>query len=216
MSISGKRVMLMLLGQIHPNQKPGTLGRLRIEASDYAERTGTDHRKAYRDIKNGCRELMKTIIVTHNPKAKTTTESVVVVGMEYHETQGWLDVEFSKWIEPYILQLTKTGYTSIEIDEAVRFRRFYTVRLFELLMQWEKKGEGERFITVDKLREVFQIDPKKYPRFTDFRRVVLLPSIKEIEAKTDWEVDYEPIKKGRIIDRIEFIYQRNKQQSLDL
>ena len=75
MSVPAKRVMLMLLSQIHPGQ-PDVTGRIRIEAADYAERTGVSFDRSYRDIKNGCRELMRTIITTK--KGRSTEECVVV------------------------------------------------------------------------------------------------------------------------------------------
>jgi plasmid replication initiation protein len=207
MSIPAKRVMLMLLSQIHPGQRE-VHHKIRIEAADYAERTNTPINIAYRDIKNGCRELMRTIITTRDTRAKTTEECVVVSWMKYHDDQGWLDATFTLWIAPYIHHLTKIGYTTIAVDEALKFKRFYTVRLYELMMQFQKTGE--RYIKLYDLRLAFQIDKKKYPRFVDFKRRVIEPSIKEIKEKTNWTIIWKPIKTGRKITSIGFIFEKNK------
>ncbi len=211
MSVPAKRVMLMLLAQINPLQRDID-DKIRIEASDYAERTGTDLSRSYSDIQEGCRELMRTIITTRNEKAKTTTECVVVDFMEYHDNQGWLDARFSRWIAPYIHHLIKVGFTTIEIDEALTFRRFYTIRFYELLMQF--KSTGERFITIEKLREILQVPKNSYPAYSDFRIRVLDPSVKEIHTKTDWEIIYTPVKKGRTITSLKISFEKKKQMEL--
>ena len=153
MSVPAKRVMLLLLGQIHPAQQDISQ-KIRIEASDYSFRTGLSLQQSYVDLKNGCRELMRTIIVTKDLRKKTTSECVVISWMEYHENEGWLEARFTSWIEPYLKALTKIGYTKIKINEAVRFKRFYSIRFYELLMQW--RSTGTRYTTLEYLRNIFQ------------------------------------------------------------
>lgn len=212
MSVPAKRVMLMLLGQIHPLQKDVS-GKLKIEAYDYAERTGISFDQSYKDIKKGCRELMRTIITMRDSKAKSTEECVVVSWMHYHDDQGWLEASFTPWIAPYIHHLTKIGYTTIEVNEAVKFSSFHTIRLYELLMQFQQTGE--RFISIDDFRKVFQIETNQYGRWVDFNRRVIEPSIKEIEEKTALSVICEPVKTGRKITSLSFIFERRKADRKD-
>lgn len=212
MSVPAKRVMLMLLGQIHPGQQDIS-GKIRIEAADYAEKTGVSFDKSYTDIKNGCRELMRTIITTKKPQKRTTEECVVVHWMKYHENEGWLEATFTPWIAPFIHHLAKIGYSTIAIDEALKFKRFYTIRLYELLMQWE--STGLRIITLLDLRRAFQIQPESYPLYKDFRVKVLDPSLKEIEKKTSWRVKYTPQKTGQKVTSLKFNFELDKQQQLD-
>jgi plasmid replication initiation protein len=210
MSVPAKRVMLMLLSEIHPLQQDVSK-KIRIDAIDYAEKTGVPKKVAYRDIKKGCLELMRTIITTRDSKAKTTEFCVVVDWMKYHDNEGWLDAKFTPWIAPYIHHLSNIGYTTIAVSEALRFRRFYTVRLYELMMQFSKTGE--RYITLDDLREIFQIEKGKYPVFADLKKRVLNPSIKEIEEKTDWLISWDVVKKGREIKSLAFVFEKNDQHS---
>lgn len=203
MSVPAKRVMLMLLGEIHPGQQDIS-GKIRIVASDYAKKTGVDPSQSYKDIKNGCQELMGTIIETRDPKRRTTEMCVVVDWMKYHDDEGWLEATFTRWVSPYIQSLTTMGYTKIKIDEALKFKRFYTIRLYELLMQFNKTGE--RHIKISSLRKIFQIEKKKYSRFADFKRWVLDPSIKEIECKTHWLINWSPVKLGRKTTSLSFSF----------
>lgn len=207
MSVPAKRVMLMLLGQIHPGQQDIS-GRVRIEASDYSKKTGVAINHAYADIKNGCRELMRTIIKTRDPERKTTSECVVVSWMEYHENEGWLEATFTQWVAPFIHKLRKDiGYRTISINEAVQFKRFHTIRLYELIMQWNTSGV--RHIRIEELRRIFQIESKQYSRFADFKRWVLEPSVSEINAQQNWDVSWSPIKSGRKITSISFSFSRS-------
>jgi len=213
MSVPAKRVMLMLLSQIHPLQQDIS-GKVRIEATDYSNKTGIDLSQSYKDIKNGCRELMGTIITTKDTVARTTEECVVVHWMKYHEDEGWLEATFTPWIAPFIHKLRGIGYKTIEIDEALKFKRFYSIRLYELLMQWD--SSCVRLITLEELRKAFDIKKKTYPAFKDFRVRVLEPSIKEIEQKTSWSVSYKIKKTGLKVTSLSFTFSKEKgKQNLD-
>jgi len=211
MSVPAKRVFLMLLGEIHPAQK-NVLGKVRIDAIDYAKKTGLDQSQSYSDLKKGARELMRTIITTQDKKARTIEECVVLQGMKYHTDQGWLEAQFSSFITPYIHKLVK-GYTSIEIEEAVKFKRFHTIRFYELLMQF--KRTQERFITVKELRRIMQVKDGTYTRFVDFKRRVIEPCVKEIVEKTSWDIEYETIRTGRTVTSLSIMFERNSQRNLD-
>jgi len=212
MSVPAKRVMLMLLSQIHPLQQDIS-EKIRIEAADYSSKTGIDLSQSYKDIKNGCRELMGTIITTKNYVARTTEECVVVHWMKYHEDEGWLEATFTPWIAPFIHKLRGIGYKTIEINEALKFKRFYSIRLYELLMQWD--SSCVRLITLEDLRKAFDIKKKTYPAFKDFRVRVLEPSIKEIEQKTSWIIGYKLKKTGPKVTSLSFTFsKKNKEKSI--
>jgi plasmid replication initiation protein len=209
MSVPAKRVMLMLLSQIHPLQQDIS-GKIRIEASDYSKKTGVKLSQSYQDIKNGCRELLGTIITTKDPVARTTEECVVVHWMKYHENEGWLEATFTPWIAPFIHKLRGIGYKTMEIDEALKFKRFYSIRLYELLMQWD--SSGLRLITLEDLRKSFDIEKKTYPAFKDFRVRVLEPSIKEIEQKTPWTLSYKLKKTGPKVTSLLFTFSKKNEE----
>lgn len=209
MSVPAKRVMLMLLGQIHPGQQDVTK-KICIDAQDYSQKTGIDLSQSYKDIQKGCRELMRTIITMRDIKAKTTEECVVVSWMKYHDSEGWLEATFTSWIAPYIHSLAKIGYTTITINDTLKFKRFYTIRLFELLMQFD--STGIRYIKIESLRSIFQIEKNKYLLFSDFRKWVLVPSVEEINEKTDWYIQWVPVKTGKKITSISFDFEKKSKQ----
>ena len=60
-------------------------------------------------------------------------------------------------------------------------------------------------ISVDELRVLFGTE-KAYPRFTDFRRFVIEPSVKEIQEALQFDIDVEYVRKGRSVDAVIFSY----------
>ena len=53
-----------------------------------------------------------------------------------------------------------------------------------------------------------------HPRFADFRRKVLDKAVSEINSKTDLEVSWEPVKKGRSVAGIKFFIKTSSQPDL--
>jgi len=210
MSITAKRVMLLFLGQVHPGQQDIS-GKVRITASEYSSKSGVDLSQSYKDIQEGCLELMNTVITTKNSVEKTTEKCVVIDWMKYHDNEGWLEATFTRWVSPYIQSLRQSGYTKIKINEALRFKRFYSIRLFELLMQWQ--DTGSRFITLVDIRNIFQIGKSKYPLFSALKKWVLDPSVKEINEKSSWVVEYTAVKTGKKVTSLSFVFYEKKQNS---
>ena len=58
-------------------------------------------------------------------------------------------------------------------------------------------------VSLDEFRERIAVGDK-YKDFTEFKRNVILPSIKEINKFTDLQIEFETIKKGRKIDKLIF------------
>ncbi|WP_197745021.1 replication initiation protein [Candidatus Nitrosacidococcus tergens] len=73
-----------------------------------------------------------------------------------------------------------------------------------LLAQY--RNIGNRTIELASLRTMLQLE-KKYPLFANFRRFVLEVSIKQINEHSPLKATYKPIKKGRKIASIEFIFE---------
>ena len=211
-SVAAKRVFLMLLGEVHPAMKSPPANKFRIYAKDYEEKSGIKGNRAYDDLKNGAKELQKTSIIIRDEIARTTEYISFLDYVKYHDNEGWLEASFPIWIWPHITKLVKIGYTTIETREALRFSRFYSIRLYELMMQFQR--QNKRYISLSDLRAVFQIEQNQYNRFVDFKRRIIEPSIKEIENKTDWVIDWEPVKTGRKVTSISFIFERNAQRDL--
>ena len=55
-----------------------------------------------------------------------------------------------------------------------------------------------------------------YTRFADIHRKVIKPAVDELKAKSNLEIDWEPIKDGRKVKAIRFTFKESGQGKLDL
>ncbi len=97
--------------------------------------------------------------------------------------------------------------TSYELKQISRLSSYYSIRFYELLIQY--KSTGERFLTLIKLREAFELT-KEYPRFYDFKKRIISPSVSEINLNTDLFVEWDVIKKGKVITGLVFKFKEKK------
>jgi plasmid replication initiation protein len=72
---------------------------------------------------------------------------------------------------------------------------------------------GVRQISLEELRALLATKDA-HPRFADFRRKVLDKAVSEINSKTDLEVSWEPVKKGRSVAGIKFFIKTSSQPDL--
>lgn len=105
---------------------------------------------------------------------------------------------------PYLLQL-KERFTRYELKNILYFKNKYSIRIYELLKQYEKNRKKE--INIKELRGYLGIKEGEYKRFDNFDRVILKGTKEEINEHTDIEINYEK-NKNRQKDNKHFIYNR--------
>jgi plasmid replication initiation protein len=79
----------------------------------------------------------------------------------------------------------------------------YSIRLFELLRQFEFKNE--RVISLEELRIMLQIEDK-YRDFRDFNKRILKPALNELNQKTRYSITIQLIKTLRRVTHIQFYF----------
>jgi len=120
---------------------------------------------------------------------------------------GVVDATLSQSIKPYLLNLTE-HFTQAELRTFLAMKSAYSKRLYELLRSYihSKPEYSGRHIT----KEFEILDLKKllnaenYGRFKDFRVNVLKIAEREINAVSDMELSFTPIKPGRITTHVSF------------
>lgn len=106
-------------------------------------------------------------------------------------------------MKPYLLQL-KQNFTQYELLWTLHFRSKYTIRLYELIksIHFHELESYSREFGLDELRRM--LGAEKYTTYQTFKSRVLLPAVNEINAYSDKNVEYEPIKSGKAVVRIAF------------
>jgi plasmid replication initiation protein len=90
----------------------------------------------------------------------------------------------------------------------MQLRSVYSVRLFELLKQYQ--SIGERHFSIQEIRDFCGIEDKKYTNIQDIKRYVLDIAQKEINEKTDIFIDFEFIKTSRKFTGVDFTITTNR------
>ena len=122
----------------------------------------------------------------------------------HKKNNGYVEVEVSKKILPYFIELVKSEYTSYYLTVAMSLRNKYSQRFYEYCSQF--RHSGIMYLEVDELRRRFKLE-NKYPRYALLKKYVIEPAKKELEqAYNEGQCDvcftYSEEKRGRSVYRI--------------
>ncbi|MCI2256213.1 replication initiation protein [Domibacillus sp. PGB-M46] len=127
--------------------------------------------------------------------------------------KGTVHIVFNALIKDLLLQLEER-FTNYPFDVIAPLKSSYSVRLFELLKQYEKIGH--RTIALEELRLMLGVT-EKYPEYGNFKQRILKHSQKELKEKTNLSFEFEEIKQGKKVEKIKFtINSQYKQEQLAL
>lgn len=102
-------------------------------------------------------------------------------------------------------------YFKYALENVIKLTRKTSYLLYLHIIHERYRGEWE--ISVDELRDIV-LDCKgqeSYKEYKIFKNRILDPAVKEVNKKTDCHFEYEPIKSGRWVVRIKFIYHSQEQ-----
>lgn len=120
----------------------------------------------------------------------------------YVDGSGVINLRFDPSLTPFFLQL-KRSYTKYRLKNIVQLKSQFSIRLYELLKQYEKIGQ--RSFSVAELRSTLGIAESQYRQYTDFRKRVLLVAQGELTEKTDVSFKFEEIRSGHGVRQIRFL-----------
>lgn len=134
-----------------------------------------------------------------------------VTTVKYSDKAGFIKIYFNPEIEDYLHNL-KSSFTTYYIKQVSKFRRFYSVRFYEIATMYLNKSKVNKSIytmPITDIRDILELK-EKYSKFIGFKQRVLDPSIIEINDFSDLKLSYEVIKEGRKITAIKFTVIRPK------
>lgn len=153
----------------------------------------------YEKIRNIARGLRKKEIIIDTGKKEFITGWFS--GVTINKSSGDMKIRFDDDLIPYLLEL-KERFTRYELKNILSLKSVYSIRLYELLKQYEKIGKRE--FKLEKLKECLGLLKEEYPRIYDFERWVLKVAKEEINQNTDIFINYKKINSGRKITSILF------------
>lgn len=203
LNLNEQKLILYAVGKLERTKEKFNI--LQIQTSDFVKLLNTSELR-YTEIRNLVTNLMEK-------QVKITTETGELIAnwvssIEYIKNSGTIELEFSKKLTPYLLQLKKR-FTRYELENILYLKNKHSIRVYELLKQYENIGKRE--IKVNDLRNCLGIENNQYQRFSNFENRVLNTTKNEINEHTDLTVDYKKIKTGRKITSISYTIKSKKE-----
>lgn len=207
-SVQGSKILACLIACINNNDIEFK-NIYRIAVKDVLPDLGGG---SYRQIKNICTELRKSGVdfEIRDPSGEPAFITVSFFSrIEYRK--GIIEARFNT-SDPLIancLLNLRDNFTKYNLIDYLRLPSIYSQRLFEILKSWNKTPEV--IIKIDKLHQIMNTPPSFRANFTEFRRWVLEKAYKDITEKTPFRFEWEPIKAGRSVEAIRFIFSAKRQ-----
>lgn len=189
------------------------LWKVKVTAADFARVFHINPRDAYHELKSATKELYERTIRTtqirqnrHGARLVNVTETRWIISRSYEDGSGYAEITFNPEIAGYLTML-RDQFTTYTLHQVASFRSIYTIRLFELLIQYRKTG-----YLLKELNELIDLFQLSYTRYADVRRCVIEPAIRELTAKSNLSVVWQPIKTGKPVTHIAFTFSEDPQK----
>ena len=213
LSLNEQRLILLVIAGINSKRvaiRPGAnqVEGIRITAAEFAEAWHLSMKDAYDNLKDATTELYERSIV--EVVGKRTDKMRWVSAVSYHDGEGWASLSLSPQVTPHLTALSGK-FTEYRLGQVSNLRSTYAIRIFEWCVQFA--DTGWLVVSLDDLTRRLDL---AYTLYNDIRRFVIEPAIKELQAKSNINISWEPIKTGRKVTAVRFTFEEIKQRSLDL
>jgi plasmid replication initiation protein len=207
LNVQSQKLILACLGMVDPRSEiPKTMT---ITAIQFSELMGVPN--AHRELYSAVDALYGATIVL-----KEDNEDIELRWIQKKSKRikgaGSVTITWSDEVLKYISQL-RNNFHSYKLRNITELQSSHSIRLYELLMRFADKNY--RVILIDDFRNALGLEAK-YPLFKDLHKLVIKPSVDELNQHTDLVVEYDTIKKGRTVTALAFTFKQNKQIKMDI
>lgn len=173
-----------------------------------------DHGYNYASVKQATKKLLTRVIEIERetPEGVKWYAMPLLVGAQgFKEPRdgNYISVQFHHELKPYLLEL-KERYLQYDIRNLWGLSSVYSVRMYELLKQYEKIGK--RFFSLEDLRTKLAIELTEYLKYNHFKDKVLLKAQGDLGNSTDIAFSIEEHKQGKRVTAITFFISANSSQ----
>ncbi|EGK6220163.1 replication initiation protein [Salmonella enterica] len=236
--LAARRILFMAMAQLDSKDSLTEGQVFRVSASEYSNIADVDVSVAYKQMKEGVSELQSSVIkikqsqlIKDIPNLNLKKDSLLSLNLTdycvYTESEGYIDIVFSRSIEPYITRL-KDSYTSQVLISSVRLTDSNASTFYQYLRKKISEGKLKGFdVGVTELKDElglygFSDDDLNqrlyyYPQFKDFNKDFLSKNIAKISNLTEIKnLKFSIIEKqGRKASKLRFSYKIDKESEGD-
>lgn len=202
-----QRIMLCCISQVRRDQTLTDEVMYRVSVADYAALVGTDSHSTYKEVADAALRLKRREVwLREFPNGDGQRPRTLVTGwvqsIAYIESEGHIELRFTKDMLPYLTQLSER-FTRYALSDVAKMTSSHAIRLYELLCQW--RDAGKREVAIEWLRDSFKLGDK-YPALKDFKRRVIEPAVAQINEHSPLWVKWDQRKTGRRVSHLVFTF----------
>ncbi|MDA0911145.1 MAG: replication initiation protein [Proteobacteria bacterium] len=201
LGVPHKKIILILASLVNPNDTE--FREVEIKVKELCRILDLDG-KHYSHIRKITEELSGSVIKLITKNGKALRQAPWMSYAEYED--GFVRLKLNDAIKPFILQLSG-HFTEYKLACAIQLKSMYSIRLYELLMQY-RKIKTRKFELLE-LRKILYIPDGKLPKWHDFKKRVIDHAQLELKNKSDITFTYEVLKTGRSVTAINFKIKTN-------
>ena len=168
-----------------------------IHASVYAETFNVSRQTAHEAILEAEKTLFQRQFTFINDNGKTV-KSRWIAHVEYSDNSIRIGLSLPVIDAISRIDGKETPFTRYHIEQTHALNSRYSLRLYELVVQYLKMGKTPIF-ELKKFRFQMGLLPENYKEMKNFKKYVLDLAVNEINEKTNITIGYEQKKKGRVI-----------------
>ena len=164
----------------------------------------------YEQIREAAHLLLKHTI---EQKLGTTEFVAYTLFSKIQYKNGIITGQFHKDLVPFFI-IANERFTKLKITEYMKLPSIYSQSMFGLLKSWDDKDEI--IIKISELHTMLDTPQSFRKDFYEFKRRVLEKAHKDINEYTSLKYDWEPIKVGRSVQQIKFIFIKPQPKKRDV
>jgi len=205
MSVNEKKLLALGMSKLNPMELPAMIagGEVVIEVSVEEWVAAFGDKNPYASMRDAADRLLGRNWRTDDPKIKGPYTKVNWFDSCYYDrARGVVRLLFCRHTSLF-LQGMVDEFTKYRIGDIAQLGSFNQIRLYEMLCQFSETG----FLTIglDELKTRLCLE-RSYPRWVDFDRHVIKPSLAAINKSAGLGVTYKTVKTQRKVTRVEFFF----------
>lgn len=161
----------------------------------------------YKRVKEACRELIGATVEKEWPDPDNPDGDPIFHTMPFLTSikyrKGNVEAKFNPEMSELLLQL-RQFFTEYNLMEYLSLPSTYSQRLFEILKSWSSLPE--KVLSIAELHRLLDTPPSFRSDFKALRVYVLEKAYKDIQKKTSLRFEWEPVKAGRSVEAIRFMF----------
>jgi plasmid replication initiation protein len=204
LSLNEQRVILACIAQVRSTDSLLTCDEFELTASHFSQMFHVTESRAYHALTEVSETLFNRYVVVDNPYPDKPRIKRLkmrwISAIKHVPDEGKIILNFSQDMLPYLSEL-KGRFTRYELKNIGKMTCVYAIRLYELLIQWQKRGS--RTVDIEWLKRQFEIE-LLYSDVCDLKKRVLIPAVEDINENSNLHVSWQQIKTGRKITHFTF------------